>query len=307
MMSLEQCISAWLDEKTGLSESDKTHAAYQETLTQFRDLLTARGLDLDAATSLVFPLAQGWAGSSTVGRMVAPSTYNQRLAILSSFYEYAIRADVLERNPITKVKRRKLGEKDRARALKPAQVKEGLHKIDRDTPEGLRDYALLSVALTTGHRASELAGLRLKHVHLQGETCVVTWARCKGNEAMESTLEKATTTALYAYLTHPQVYGTGLLSAPGESPVWLSVSKRNEREAIGPRTISNMCKEFLGSSKVHTTRHTAAVRMHHAGAKLAEIGRFLGHKNLKTTSDYMDEQLGYENKYASDLESEFGI
>ena len=163
MMSLEQCISAWLDEKTGLSESDKTHAAYQETLTQFRDLLTARGLDLDAATSLVFPLAQGWAGSSTVGRMVAPSTYNQRLAILSSFYEYAIRADVLERNPITKVKRRKLGEKDRARALKPAQVKEGLHKIDRDTPEGLRDYALLSVALTTGHRASELAGLRLKH------------------------------------------------------------------------------------------------------------------------------------------------
>jgi integrase len=115
------------------------------------------------------------------------------------------------------------------------------------------------------------------------------------------------TTALYAYLTHPDVYGQSLMSASGNSPVWLSASKRNEREAIGPRTISNMCKEFLGSSKVHTTRHTAAVRMHHAGAKLSEIGRFLGHKNLKTTSDYMDEQLTYENKYASDLESEFGI
>ncbi len=68
-----------------------------------------------------------------------------------------------------------------------------------------------------------------------------------------------------------------------------------------------MCKEFLSSSKVHTIRHTAAVRMHHAGAKLAEIWRFLGHKNLKTTSDYMDEQLGYENKYGSNLEDEFGI
>lgn len=306
-MNIEQCIDAWLNEKTGLSESVKTHAAYQETLTQFRGLLSTQGLDLDAETSLVFPLAQGWAGSSTVGRDVAASTFNQRLAILSSFYEYAIRADVLERNPITKVKRRKLGAKDGARALKPAQVKAGLQKIDRSAAEGLRDYALLSVALTTGHRASELAGLRLKHLHLQGETCIVRWERCKGNETMESTLERATTTALYTYLTHPEVYGNALMSAPGHSPVWLSVSKRNERQAIGPRTISNMCKEFLGSSKVHTTRHTAAVRMHYAGARLSEIGRFLGHKNLKTTSDYMEEQLGYENKYASDLESEFGI
>lgn len=49
------CISAWLNEKTGLSESVKTHAAYEETLSQFRDLLTTHGLDLDAATSLVFP------------------------------------------------------------------------------------------------------------------------------------------------------------------------------------------------------------------------------------------------------------
>ena len=33
----------------------------------------------------------------------------------------------------------------------------------------------------------------------------------------------------------------------------------------------------------------------------------LGHSNLKTTSDYLEEQLGYTNAYARDLEDEFGI
>ncbi len=47
--------------------------------------------------------------------------------------------------------------------------------------------------------------------------------------------------------------------------------------------------------------------MHKQGASLAEIGRGLGHKNLKTTSDYMEEQLGYENPYATALEDAYGI
>ena len=43
------------------------------------------------------------------------------------------------------------------------------------------------------------------------------------------------------------------------------------------------------------------------GAKLAGIGRGLDHSNLKITSDYVEEQLGYVNAHARDLEDEFGI
>jgi site-specific recombinase XerD len=58
---------------------------------------------------------------------------------------------------------------------------------------------------------------------------------------------------------------------------------------------------------MHATRHTWAVTMHKKGATLAEIGRGLGHSNLKTTSDYLEEHLGNVNKYATTLEAEFGI
>jgi beta-glucosidase/6-phospho-beta-glucosidase/beta-galactosidase len=55
---------------------------------------------------VIAPLAQGWAASSRRAETVAPNTYNQRLASLSSFYQYAIKHDVLSTNPITRVERR---------------------------------------------------------------------------------------------------------------------------------------------------------------------------------------------------------
>jgi site-specific recombinase XerD len=307
VMSLDQAIAAWLDEKHGSSGSDKTYQAYSDTLQSFRALLLDGRLDLDADPSAVFPLAQGWAGTSTSTRRasVAAATFNQRLAIISSFYEYAIRADVLHYNPIERVKRRKIGAKDAAHHLTAHQVKKGLQQIDRSTAEGLRDYALLSIALSTGRRSSELAGLRYKHLQRLGNRCHVTWPRCKGNKQMEDTLEEKTTQALYAYLY--RVYGPKLGILSGDAPIWVSFSRQNRGQAIGIRTISNICEEYLDTSKVHTTRHTWAVNMHKQGASLQEIGRGLGHRNLKTTSDYMDEQLGYENPYASKLEDAFGI
>ena len=48
--------------------------------------------------SVVAPAAQGWAASSKRAATVAPNTYNQRLASLSSFYQYAIKHEVLTAN-----------------------------------------------------------------------------------------------------------------------------------------------------------------------------------------------------------------
>src|SRR5690349_16975029 len=45
--------------------------------------------------------------------------------------------------------RKTIGKKDAAQALPKEQVSAGLASINRNTPEGLRDYALLSIAVTT--------------------------------------------------------------------------------------------------------------------------------------------------------------
>lgn len=303
-MTLGQAILAWLDEKR--ADSERTANAYDETLNDFRDTLRKAGLDLDSEPALVAPLAQGWCRSSRrPGAQVTATTFNQRRSILSSFYKYAITYEVLPYNPMERVKRQKPGKKDAAHHLAGSTIKAGLAKIDRSTPEGLRDYALLSVALATGRRASEIAGLRYKHLHRDGNTCVVDFDNCKGKKSFTNRLAPKTTRALYAYLE--SVYPGQLLTLPGEAPVWVSFSDRNKGQAIGTRTLSNICEAYLGTSKFHAPRHTLAVAMHHKGAKITDISKALGNSDIKITSDYLEEHLSYENPLASELEEEWGI
>jgi len=216
-------------------------------------MLAGAGLDLDSEPATLAPLAQGWAGySAREGQAVTPSTFNQRLAIVSSFYEYAIRNDVLPYNPMERVKRRVVRSKNAARPIAGTRVKSGLAGIDRSTPEGLRDYALLSVALATGRRVSEIAGLRYKHLRHDGNTCIIEFERCKGNKHFTNRLEAKTTEALYAYLE--TVYPGQLLTLTGDAPIWVSFSPRNRGEAISTRTLANICEMYLGTSKFHATR-----------------------------------------------------
>lgn len=306
-MSLDTCILAWVDEKRGKSGSQKTATAYHSTLAQFRRLLQDQQRDLDADPGLVAPLAQGWAAQydSTRRAEVAPTTYNQRLAILSSFYAYAIRNDVLPYNPIERVKRRDVRQKNAATQIPTATVKHGLAAIDRSTLEGMRNYALLAVALETGKRVSELAGVRYGNLARQGNKSTIVFDRCKGNKSMTNVLPVNTTKVLYDYLY--AAYGPALGTLAPDAPVWISFSDRNQGEAISARTIERICEKHLGTSKAHATRHTWAVTKHKMGATLAEIGRGLGHSNLNVTSVYLEELLSNENPYEAGLEDVFGV
>lgn len=305
-MTLDQCIKAWLTAKTGKSGSQKTATAYADGLTEFRSLLQSVGHDLDSQPSIIAPLLQGWcAFCKREGEEVAPATYNQRLAILSSFYRYAMTHEVVGHNPASRVERRTDIKQHAARPIAPQAVQKGLHAIDRSTLEGKRDYAILSLALATGRRVQELANLRYGHIQRQGGTTHVLWPKCKGGKSMTDILQEKTTKALYDYLS--ALYGQELYTMSKEAPVWVSFSDRCQGQALSTRTLQRICEKYLGTSKMHATRHTFAVTMHHSGASLAEIGKGLGHSNLKTTSDYLEEHLGYENKYAATIESIFGI
>lgn len=311
-MDLDRCITEWKDEKFTHAGSHRTQEAYDFHIDRFRALLQAQGLDLDSPAALIAPLARRYCAASAHREEVSANTFNQRRSILSSFYRFAVQHEVLPINPMDRVKSRKRDKPHAARPLSLEQAREAITRIDTSTQEGRRDKALLAIALTTGRRASELAALCLSHLSLSGGRISVTWVHMKGNEHETQGLDEKTSQALFAYLD--ALYGsreTWLLrmqEAP-DTPLWLSFSRNPAYygKHIGTRAIERLCKKHLGTSKAHTLRHTFAVRMHKRGATLAEIGRALHHKSLKTTSEYMEEQLEYENPYAAELAADFGI
>lgn len=312
IFSIDQALDAWVRAKYEKSKSVKTQTGYKQTITSFRTYLQAQGHDLDSDRKIVADCAEAWANASKrAGKEVSAATYKQRLAIVSSFYRFVVKREVLDArqqvltvNPIERLDRKRTGPKQAARPLAPDFVKERLAKLDRSSAEGLRDYALLTLALTTGKRASELVGLRLSHLHFKNdEVCIVEWVRCKGNKQMVSTLETKVTHALIAYLTSS--YGAHFHTLPGDTPVWKSFSQRNPGQAIGYQTIRAICAEVLGTTKFHATRHSAVVAMMHANANMEEIRQFTGHKDIKELTTYLEELETYQNKYASEMENAF--
>lgn len=304
-LTIEQCMVAWLAAKVGRTQSAKTERAYRTAIAQFRQALLSTGFDLDSNPRTVALAAQAWAMRGEKKGSVSASTFNQRLAILSSFYTYAIKQGVCQQNPVGLVDRRPKQTKEAALPLDRDDVKWRLQQIDKDMPEGKRNYALLSLALATGRRAHELAGLRWEHLQVSGNTLIVTWAHCKGGKIMHDELKPRMANVLLSYLR--SIYGPDLSSLPANAPVWISFSRNNKGGAICVQAIADICQKHLGTSKVHATRHTFAVAMEEAGAKLSDIGARLGHNDLKTTSEYMKRLHSAENTYASALEDMFGI
>lgn len=315
--TIDAAILEWLTQKERRTGSAKTRLAYQDTMSQFRAFLASGGLDLLDNPIDIARLAALWANtraqtSRKSGAEVSPSTFNQRLAILSSWYSFIQETYHLEiPNPIKEVKKRPVQAYAAAEPLSPETVEQGLEEIDRRTPRGLRDYALLAVALATGRRASELVGLRGKDVKITGagrrqhNAHITLTFHCKGSKIMRDRLDEETSAVLLDYL-HAQ-YGKQLLTLETDAPIWVSYSKRNHGQAINTKTLSHICERYLETSKAHGLRHTFAVGMIRSGAPITDLAGRLGHTDIKITQTYTKEIMGDENPYAEKLTARFGI
>src|SRR5258707_15265872 len=128
----ELTISAWLDSKSKLSGSARTHRNYADVITPLRAALQRADMGLDSSTPEVRLVAQAWASKSFGGLSdVSAPTYNQRLAVLSSFYTFARKRQLLEvPNPIELVERRRVQSYGSATSLSVSMVGNVLRGIN---------------------------------------------------------------------------------------------------------------------------------------------------------------------------------
>jgi site-specific recombinase XerD len=109
--TIDNAVKEWLEQKRTRTGSERTAQAYRDTVQEFRAVLGRGELDLLSNPIDVARVAGIWANSRkdsarTQGD-VTPSTYNQRLAILSSFYTFLQETYKLDiPNPIESVKKR---------------------------------------------------------------------------------------------------------------------------------------------------------------------------------------------------------
>lgn len=314
-LTFDQMVALWLDAKTRRTGSQRTADAYRETMSAFRARLQAFGLDLDGEEQKVALVAQGYADARDPLRSrrrdlpVAPGTFNQRLAIISSFYLFARRRRYLTlTNPVETLERRPDDSYASARPLDTREVARRVAAIDTDSLSGTRDYALLAVALYTGRRLTELAHLTWGAVEINGGVVTLTFQHAKGGKTLRDELSRDVGDALLRWLY--RWYGAGVGRLAPEAPLWVSLAPNGRRTAghqLTARAISDVCKKRLGTSKVHALRHTWAHAMEAVGAPMSEIQARLGHSSLQTTGRYLAKMRGAKNSHGEDLALMLGL
>jgi integrase/recombinase XerD len=219
------------------------------------------------------------------------STRNARLAAIRSLFRFAAlrhpeHAGTIERVLAIPPKRT---DKALIDYLTDPEIDALLAAPDPTTWTGRRDHALLVLAIQTGLRISELIGLRCQDVHLATGAHVACHG--KGRKDRITPLTADTVDVLRGWLAERQGHPTEPLFCSRRGTA-LSRDAIERRLDIYTRRAATSCPSLQTKPiRAHMLRHTAAMRLLHAGIDTSVIALWLGHEHVDTTQIYLHADL----------------
>jgi integrase/recombinase XerD len=168
------------------------------------------------------------------------------------------------------------------RAIGRNEVTRLLASIDRDTPVGCRDYAMILALARLGLRSSEVVSLELDDIDwVAGQIHV----RGKNGQRHDLPLPADVGKAIVDYLRKSRPRNA-------DRRVFLR-DKAPIRGFSGPSGLGCVIRRSLKRAGIdsptkgaHQFRHGLASEMLRGGASLGEIGEVLGHRHMQTTAIY---------------------
>jgi site-specific recombinase XerD len=285
--------------------SPQTVAAYRDAFVLFLDFATShlhrqpttmRLQDITAELILAF------LDHLERDRGNAVRTRNARLAALRAFLKFAGHRDVdalhvVEQAlgvPMKRFERPMLGFLSR---------EEMLAIIGKPGPNwtSQRDHLLLHMLYNTGARVSEIIGVRLADVVLDGAACVHLHG--KGRKQRTMPLWRSTVKALRAWLRlNPELVSTSALlpNRDGHTMTRTNVTQRMAL-AVAAATLAMPSLRDRHISP-HTVRHTTAMHLLQSGERIDVIALWLGHESPTTTHQYAEADLEMKQKALAKLQ-----
>jgi site-specific recombinase XerD len=218
-------------------------------------------------------------------RSNTPSTRNIRLAAIRSFFHFLEYREPSALEQIRRVLAIPFKKTDTRLVpyLQQEQIQALLDAPDPTTREGIRDRAMLHLAVSGGLRVSELTNLRMDDVVLSSMSVRVMG---KGRRERSLPLWKTTATALRAWLAVrgaiavPEVF----VNARGEPMSRWGFAYVLHHHA---KAASQKCPS-LSNKRIspHVLRHTCAMVVLQATHDIRKVSLWLGHSTLATTDIY---------------------
>jgi len=227
-----------------------------------------------------------------------PATRNQRLAAIKTFFHFLSRSvpELLHQNECIQAIKMKKTDHRPPSSLSVEEVAAILASPDPETLLGARDKALLQLLYNTGARVQELADLRVGDLHFA--TLATVSVTGKGRKTRIIPLWQETVQFVTHYLEFRKQAGIEsehlFLNTQAAPMTRFGISRRVglHAEAAVARCSTLQARDI----SPHTFRHTTALHLIEAGNDITIVKDWLGHADIKTTSQYVEVSVERKRK-----------
>lgn len=271
-----ELFTRWIDY---IDAKPKTVETYTRAIKQFFIFLQANGITRPTREDII-------AYRDVLKESHKPTTVQSYIMAVKQFFNWTSQEGIYP-NVAQRVKGAKLDTEHKKDYLTTKQVNTLLQNIDRSTLKGLRDYAILSLMITSGLRTIEVVRANIEDIRTVADfTALFLQGKGHDEKTQYVKIAEPVEDAIRAYL---KARGT---AAPTE-PLFTSVSNRDNGGRMTTKSISRIAKNNLVEAGLesdrltaHSLRHTTATLNLLNGGTVEETQQLLRHTNINTTLIY---------------------
>jgi len=275
-------IDKWLEAERVNGAAENTINAYRRGLHRFLGWLAEQGITQPNSADIA-------AYRDSLKENYSNLTVNLSLSAVRSFYRYLLENGAIGYSPANQVRGIRGGKREHKRSeLSDSEVLDVLDTCD-DTPQGIRDRAILTLMAYCGLRTIEVQRANLDGLKVNGR--MVLWVQGKGHREADEfvVIPRDQEPVMRRWLAERKKLGNN-------PALFVSLSKQNRGERLTTRAISLLVKEhyhqaliFDDTKTTHSLRHSAITSAIRNGATPLQVQAMARHNSFNTTLGYIHE------------------
>ncbi len=260
--------------------SASTVASRRESLGLFTRFLREKNAgDVRAVTRQTIRDYQAWLTERYAIRSV-----HVHLIALRQFFAHLETAGAILMSPCAGLVLPKLGQSLPRNVLTPEEARRVLEAPNPESPQGIRDRAILELFYSTGLRLEEMARLTVPDIDTPNGFVRVTRGKFAKDRVVPAGTGACQWVRQYLNQVRPR------WCPDGEQALWLST--RRPHAPLKAQMIAVLVRHYGERAGInrrlspHVWRHTCATHLLNGGSNIVFVQRLLGHRSLETTQRY---------------------
>lgn len=262
------------------SLSENTVEAYMTDLSKLIQFLDFKKYDLSPQQLKADDIHEFLSWIYELG--MTPSSQARVLSGIKAFYKFLIMTDKITQDPTSLIESPKIG-RHLPDTLDIHEIDKMIAAIDRSTPEGERNVAIIETLYSCGLRVSELVTLKISEIYVdEGFVRVIG----KGDKQRLVPISNAALRYIKNYIENVRIH----LNIKTGNSDFVFLNRRGAKlSRVMVFLIIKQLAEAIGLRKnisPHTLRHSFATHLVEGGADLRAVQEMLGHESITTTEIY---------------------